>query len=64
MLSQRDRYISVPKHEEVFTFAGVECLAHVLNHLLFVLDKRILVCSLRVAHLFLQHFNGTNVAVF
>ena len=48
----------------MLTFAGVECLAHVLDYLLFVLNECILVCGLRVTHLFLEHFDGSNVTLF
>ena len=48
----------------MFAFAGVEGLAHVLDCLLLILDECILVGSLRVAHLFLEHFDRSNVAVF
>ncbi len=48
----------------MFTFTSVEGLAHVLNCLLFVLNKGVLVGGLGVAHLFLKHFNRSNVAIF
>ena len=64
VLAQRDWHISVPKHEKVFAFASVEGLAHVLDCLLFILDECVLVGGLRVAHLFLKHFDRSYVAVF